>query len=140
MAAPADPALVARAVRLVADGLSYRAAAEELGVSRVSVRKWSLQAGTLSVASRLDLAAWEASKVYQPARPRRNAGKASGGRNGGKPGLYIGFTGDDEWDYRPSPADVRDPVALEAAMSRWHTRARTEALPEERALRSNWNW
>lgn len=141
MASRADPVIRAEAVRLVAEeGLTYTAAGRAVGVSFEAVRGWCLKAGIVSDTARLDLRAWEASRVSGHRSAPENASPGQGRGSGGKPALVVLFTGDELAGYRPSERDVRDPVALQVAMERWRDRVAhaTAADYVERNVRSTW--
>lgn len=132
----------AETVRLVADeGLSYNAAAKKLGVSFEAVRVWCMRAGVTSTHHRIDQDAWEASRLPDGLRSPEWASQARPRGSQGKPRLYVGWTGDELDGYRPSEADVRDPVALEAAMLQWRSRVADTSATDvvERHCRSTWD-
>lgn len=138
MPAPADRALIAHAVRLVADGMSYSEAARAVGSPPCSVRVWCLRSGVRSRGAGINLEAWKASEVSQDLSAPENASTT---RPRGRPGLYVGFTSDALDGYRPSPADVRDAEGLQAAMERWACRVATSTAADhvERNVHSSWD-
>lgn len=155
MPPPADPALVAEAVRLVAeDGFNYSEAGRAVGLSWMTVRGHCHRVGVLSPRTRPDFAlggtegrltameAWEASEVPSPRTVSENAGNPRHGRNGGRPGLYVGFTGTGDGLPRPDLPEgaVLDAGGLQTAMKRWAGRVATATATDyvERNVHSSW--
>lgn len=124
MARPADPAVRARALELVADGHTCSAAARAVGVSQQAVRNW-VNADTAVWG------AWERSRVPDDLETAPGASESRCRGNGGRLSpLYVGFTGDRE---------VAKPAELAQAMSRWRSRVAHYAVEdlEDRYLRAH---
>lgn len=158
MARPVDPEVRAEAVELVRDeGLSYSAAAREVGVSWMAVRNWCLAEGVLSPQTRPDFAYtatqgalerfWEDSALPGPS-PRtlsQNAGNPRPGRSGGRAPLFVGFTSERGRYELPRPdlpeGAVVDRGGLQEAMERWSARVATSTAADvvERHCRSTWD-